>query len=112
MAIPNERISRYTKQGRGAAAQHHQGQFPEPSGPRQVYERAQGLVRDNPGYSIMALFAAGLGLGLLIAAMSSKKRRPAAKLHDYLGEHALETIQGAVARFVPDAVGRFLSKRS
>lgn len=111
MAAPNERISQYTKQGRRDSRQRDQGQFPEPAGVKQVYERAQGLVRENPGYSIMAVFGLGLGLGLLIAAMSPKKQRNP-KFHDYLGEHARETIQSAVARFVPEAVSRFLSKHS
>lgn len=111
MAAPNERISQYTKQGRRESRPSHQGQFPEPAGVKQVYERAQGVVRENPGYSIMAVFGIGLGLGLLIAALSPKKERRT-KLQDYLGEHAGETIHSAVARFVPDAVSRFLAKHS
>lgn len=111
MAAPNERISQYTKQGRRESRQHHQGQFPEGAGVKPLYERAQGLVRENPGYSIMAIFGIGLGLGLLIAALSPKKQR-SPKFQDYLGEHARETIQSAVARFVPEAVSRFLSKHS
>ena len=69
MAAPNERISQYTKPGRRESRPSHQGHFPEPSGVKKVYGQAQDLVRENPGYSIMAIFGLGLGLGLLIAAM-------------------------------------------
>jgi len=109
MAAPNERISQYTKPGRREGRPAHQGHSPEPSGAKKVYEQAQGLVRENPGYAILAVFGIGLGLGLLLAAMSPKKERRS-KFQDYLGENARDTIQNAVARFVPEAVSRFLSK--
>ena len=111
MAAPNERISQYTKPGRRESRPSHQGHSPEPSGARKVYEQAQDLVREKPGYAIMAVFGVGLGLGLLIAAMSPKKERRT-KFQDYLGENARDTIQSAVARFVPEAVSRFLAKHS
>ena len=109
MATPNERISQYTKPPRRESRQHHQGQFPEPTGIKHVYERAQGIVRENPGYSIMAIFGLGLGLGLLIAAMGPRKERRG-RFQEYLGENARDTIQSAVSRFVPEAVSRFLAK--
>lgn len=109
MAIPNERISQYTKRGRQQA---HQGHDDESTGVRKVYEQAEGIVRGNPGYSVMATFAMGLGLGLLLASMTTPKRRSSSKFQDYLSDNARETIQHAVMRFVPDAVSRFLSKHS
>lgn len=111
MATPNQRISQYTKQGRQRAGQH-QGQFDEAAGAKKIYRQAEGLVRDNPGYSVMATFAMGIGLGLLVAAMLPHKRRRASKIQDYLGENARDAINSAVSRFVPDAVARFVSKHS
>ena len=110
MATPNERISQYTKQERRETSPSRRGPLPEAAGIKHAYERAQGVVREHPGYSIMAFFGLGLGLGLLLAAFSPKRERRA-KLHEHLGENARETIQNAVARFVPDAVARFMSKR-
>lgn len=108
MATPNRRISQYTK-GRQRGAQH-QGQFGETMGVKKAYQQAEGLVRDNPGYSIMATFAMGIGLGLLVAALLPHKQRRAPHLRDYLGENARDAIHSAVSRFVPDAVARFMSK--
>jgi hypothetical protein len=109
MATPNQRISQYANQGR-QQERSHQGHSPEATGIKKAYEQAEGLVRDNPGYSVMATFAMGLGLGLLVAAMCPSKQRRASRIQDYVGENARDAISSAVSRFVPDAVARFLSK--
>jgi len=111
MATPNQRISQYTKQGRQGAAPH-QGQGDESMGVKKVYQQAEGLVRDNPGYSVMATFAMGIGLGLLCAALIPHRQRRASSIRDYLGDNARDAINSAVSRFVPDAVARFMSKHS
>lgn len=107
MAI--ERISQYSQ---GGGRQYHQGHGGEPSSVRKFYEQAEGIVRDNPGYSVLATFAMGLGLGLAAAALLAPKDRRSAKMSDYLGENMRDAIQSAAARLVPDAVSRFLSKHS
>jgi hypothetical protein len=104
-------MSQYTKQGR-SRGQQHQGQFPEPEGIKKVYQQAEGLVRENPGYSVMATFAMGLGLGLLAAALFPPRQRRAQRMQDYLGENVRDAINSAVSRFVPEAVARFVSKHS
>jgi hypothetical protein len=108
MALPNERISQYTQRER---QQLRQGRDMESADLRDAYGQVERLVRENPGYAVLATFATGLGAGLLLAGLTAPKRRDSPKFHDYLGENAREAIQNAVARFVPDAVSRFLSKQ-
>lgn len=108
MARPNERISQYAQKER---PQYHQGHGAKSPGERNVYGQIEEVVRENPGYAVLATFATGLVAGMLLAAFTGPKQRDAPKFQDYLGENARDAIQNAVSRLVPEAVSRFLAKQ-
>lgn len=109
MTLPNERTSRYAQRER---EQFHQGRDVEPCDERNASGNVADVIRENPGYALLATFLTGLGAGLLLTALTGRKRRNLLTVPEHLGANAREAIQHAVARFVPEAVTRFLSKQS
>lgn len=106
--MAHQRMSQYTSQGR--FQDEAQGRV------RQVYGRAQEMIGEHPGYSALACFGIGLCVGTTLTLLLTSGEKKRAWYEDYLPDQDFRSdltrqVRDTVARLVPDAVSRHLTRR-
>ncbi len=85
---------------------------------RAGYGRARAMVGDHPGYSALACFGIGLGVGAVVTLLlvPEKKHKPSYRSYkSYLpdGRHAealAHQVRDTVCQVLPDALARYLKR--
>ena len=83
---------------------------------REAYGRAQEVVGDHPGYSALACFGIGVGVGTVLTLLLMPEKKHKAWYKDYVpdkhfADDLTDQVRATVGRMVPDAVARYLKRK-